>query len=386
MSGNSEVTTKRLLNLLALLVLSSSIQAKDPTLWGNLPHGGFTTIGFKIFQFADADRGNRPIQVSLWYPAQGNNNCARLRYKDYFLLSVIEKGNALTDDEANTSLDDYQKQIASMGIPESAFEQWMQSEMGATPDAKSFPGRYPLILIAQGNFQSAHHQAILAEFLANNGYVVATCPSQTRISGPMTSENDILPSAQEQVMDLKFILQALGKQLNIDPGKVGVVAHSFGARSALLLVIQTPDVKALVSLDGGIGNKQGKGLIERSPLFDAQKVTVPILHFYEDVEQFMVPDFDLLRSLVHSERYLMKIEKMRHLYFTSLGMVSGVIPGGAPSSLDIKQRYEAVCFYTLHFLNAYLKSNSESRTLLLKEPNQNGLAAEILIERIEPKK
>jgi pimeloyl-ACP methyl ester carboxylesterase len=42
----------------------------------------------------------------------------------------------------------------------------------------------------------------------------------------------------------------------VDGTRVFVLAHSFGARAALLFAMHDPSVAGLVSLDGGIGTAQ----------------------------------------------------------------------------------------------------------------------------------
>ena len=224
--------------------------------------------------------------------------------------------------------------------------------------------------------QSAHHQAILSEYLASYGYVVATCPSPMRISGPLTDPSRILSYAQQQASDMAFIFNTLKHRPNVDPGKLGLIGHSFGARAALLLLTELTDTDALVSLDGGIANKIGKDWLNADRSFKPENITVPILHFYQDVEDFVVPDFYLLETLNSAPRYLIRIDEMRHLYFTSLGMVTAMIPGFAPPTVRqsiIQENYEAICLYTLRFLDAYLNGDREKQKKLFNENGQETL-------------
>lgn len=54
-----------------------------------------------------------------------------------------------------------------------------------------------LSLIAHGNGQDAADQAVLAEFFASHGYVVASVPSPMK-KHPMTGESQIGAFAEEQ--------------------------------------------------------------------------------------------------------------------------------------------------------------------------------------------
>ena len=86
---------------------------------------------------------------------------------------------------------------------------WLDAPMLATADPDPSGGRFPLVLVAQGNGQSAPDQAPLAEYLASHGYVVATSPSPMRISGPLVDEASVGARAEEQAADLAFLRAAL---------------------------------------------------------------------------------------------------------------------------------------------------------------------------------
>ena len=180
----------------------------------------------------------------------------------------------------------------------------------------------------------------------------------------MKSEEDIAPKAEEQAADLDFAIEALGKWPSVRPGPVALVGHSFGARSALLAAMSRRDVAALVSLDGGIGTKTGAGMLERSRLFDAKELSAPLLHFYEESDPFMTPDFTLLRSLGPAERFVVKVPDVHHIHFTSVGVLISVAPSLAKATKagdGTRRSFDAVCRSTLSFLDAAMKE-SGSRT------------------------
>ena len=304
--------------LLALLCLPTVSQAQ-------------AAIGFRVLERTDTSRVSqrfpkgRPIQIAFWYPAA--SAASPLTYRDYFLLSTRERSFTPADEAVDReALAGFTSFLASAGVKPEETESFLSMAMRASREAPPAPGRFPLVLLAQGNGQSAHDQAFLAEHLAAHGYAVATVPSQARIGQPMKSEQDIPTQAQEQAEDLAFTLRALRAEPQVRPGKYGLVAHSFGARSALLLAMRDPDAAALVSLDGGIGGKAGKGWLEKARGFDRAKATIPLLHLYEEGDRFMIPDHDLLRSLGRAERWLVKVDGMRHIHFTSMGIAVRSLP------------------------------------------------------------
>jgi len=343
--------------ILSTFLLYSLILFAPEHIWDNLDKGNYK-VGFKVLSLYDSTRtinegkSIRPVQISIWYPAQVSNNPQTLSYKDYFLLSAEELDFNISDSLKNKSIEEYKNLLLENGINENAFNNWFNTQMLADKNANPIKKKFPLIVVAQGNYQSAHHQAFLCEFLASYGYVVVTTPSQTRISGQMADNSQAIESAEEQVKDMEFAIHSLRNFDNIDFNNIGLIGHSFGGRSILLLQMKNENVKCLVSLDGALGLNTAVEDIMKSSEFDAGKMNVPLLHIYEDDEQFIHPDFTLIDSFSNSKRFLVKINDMHHFYFTSIGFVLGTIDGFSPSSENLTDKYRQICDFTRDFLNA----------------------------------
>jgi dienelactone hydrolase len=237
----------------------------------------------------------------------------------------------------------------------------MNAPMLATLHPPPSGSSFPLVLLAQGNGQTVQDQAPLAEYIASHGYVVATMPSPMRITGPLSDERAVGARAQEQALDLAFVRRVLADRPDVLGQRLGVVAHSFGARAALLLAMLDPQVAAVVSLDGGIGTATGRASLEALPFYRAAAVRAPILHFYEELDDFMAPDFGLLRSLTAADRWLVSVPAMHHQHFTSLGAVSIEYPSLRPAigaTAATAQAYTAVAAATREFLDTFLKGDS----------------------------
>lgn len=321
------------------------------------------SVGFRVLERTDTSRVSerfpqgRPLQIALWYPAASST--APLTYRDYLLLSTRERTFAPPEPAAEReALAEFTSPFLAAGVKPDEVTSFLSTKMRASLNAAPLPGRFPLVLVAQGNGQSAHDQAFLAEALAAHGYVVATVPSQERIDGRMQGEQDIPAQATQQAADLAFALRALRSQPQVRAsGKYGLVAHSFGARSALLLAMKDPDAAALVSLDGGIGGKVGKGQLERMKSFNPAKAKLPLLHLYEVGDRYMVPDHELIRSLDRANRWLVRVDGMRHVHFTSLGIAVRSLPALAErTSADPRTAaaWDAMAAATTSFLDAFL--------------------------------
>ena len=246
------------------------------------------------------------LDVTYWYPAASGGRPARLRdfsTRSAALLEVMIGG----------------------GLADSSARAYVESIMAARWEAPRAPGSFPMILIGQGNHHDALNQAVLAEIIASHGFVVVTVPSPT-VTSSMKSADDVGPFAQRQAEDLLAAATRVAALSGGDLSRMAVVGHSFGARAALLIAMHDARVKALVSLDGGIGTATAQDSFARASWFARARGAAPILHFYETGDPAMVPDFTLLRSLPVRDLTLRELKGLEHAHFTTLGFQAAVEP------------------------------------------------------------
>ena len=324
------------------------------------PEAGPWQVGFAVVPTVDSTRrltngDPRPLDIGVWYPTRESASKTRLTYRDYFLISAT-----------GAELDRFIQFLVSHGADQANVARWLETPMHAVRDAGVSHQRFPLVLLAQGNGQTVPDQAPLAEYLAGHGYIVATTPSPMRVTGPLTDEAQVGARAAEQATDLKTAWELLTRRADVDDDRVGVIGHSFGARAGLLLMMWNPRVAALVSLDGGIGTETGRSSLESLPDFRTTAAQSAILHFYERLDDYMTPDFSLLRSLTGAERWIRQAP-LRHHLFTSLGAAAIDQPALRPAIAatdSTAAAYVAVEEETLNFLNVYLKHDAAARSRL----------------------
>ena len=370
-------------------VASADTRDAAPPLWAGLVPGPHA-VGFTVRAHLDPTRrlaagGLRPVQISVWYPAVPATGTA-LRYRDYLLVAAEESTLAPSADPAAV-LDRYAGFLARQGLPADAVEAWLDAPLAARRDATPTAGRFPLVLVAQGNGGAAPDQAVLAELLAGHGFVVATTPSPARLGFPMESDADVLPMARDQARDLRLALEALRGAPNVDASRVGLVGYSFGSRAALLAA-GLPGLRALVSLDGGIGAATAKGWLPLAAL-RRRDLRVPILHVYEEVEEFMRPDFTLLDSLVRAPQLRVKVAGMRHTDLITFGVATAALPqlaGGTEEGARLAARIRAVSSYALWFLQAHLAGDHDAARRLAVSPEAAGFGTGLLeLQRRPPR-
>lgn len=349
----------RLAAIVALAIAAGARDVRGTTRFGGGNPVGPEAVGFRVLETVDtrrppvAGREGRPLQIAVWYPAVPGGG-APIHYRDYVGLVGAELSGREDEVTRAGAIDDFRARLIEGGVAADAFDAWMAAPRPARRDAPPLPGRHPLVLVAQGNFHSVHHQSVLCERLASYGFVVATTPSQTRISGPITDESQVLASAHEQEADLFFARDRMRAGGDVAPGPYALVGHSFGARSALLLALDDPDARALVSLDGGIANRNGEGWYRGDRAFDPTRLRAPVLHLHQPGDAVVVPDFRLLESLLGSDRYTVEIPGLVHGNFNVYGWASAAFASFSPRPTppDLGAKLELVESLAIAFLRA----------------------------------
>ncbi len=320
--------------LVLLCVVAANPQVAvnvEPVIWAGVrsgPHG----VGVARARGADPE-------VTYWYPALAGGRPAKLR-------------------DFSQRWEGLREAITSAGLTETAARAYGDASVKARWDAPVESGKFPLVLIGQGNLQDALDQAVLAEIVASHGFVVATTPSPT-LTSPMRTADDVGPTAQKQAEDLLKAASTLAAVGVVDTSRIVVIGHSFGARAALLLAMHDSRIRALVSLDGGIGTSTAQESFTQAPWFSRERETTPILHFYETADASMTPDFTLLRSLATRDLTLRELKGLEHPHFTTAGFqavvdepwrrLTGMGPQGPASLLEMMETI-------LRFLATHLAS------------------------------
>jgi dienelactone hydrolase len=356
------------------VLLGSALAAGAPSLaFDPGPH----PVGFRVFNQRDssrhlADGSLRPVQVSVWYPAADRPLGPALTYRDYVLVAAREKTLApLTADGEQKALEGYRAFLGGNGVPAAGIDDWLESPMLARTDAPPAPGRFPIVLLAQGMGGAVPDQAALGESLASHGYVVATTPSPVRLGARMESEADVPAMADEQARDLEVALSVVAPRGVADPSRVAAIGYSFGARPALVLAGRHPAWRALVSLDGGIGSADAKGWLAPRAL-DRGALRIPILHVYEEGDESMRPDFALLASFVHAPRTLARVDGLRHLDFITFGLASAMLPSLGAADAHRLAALRAVVGLTRGFLDAHLSGRPQAWTEAVDATSRGG--------------
>lgn len=362
----------------------------------NLDYGKYS-VGFTHYTKIDSTRTyqirnefnnqfiNRPIPISLWYPAEiKNTNAEPLTVLDYLeVLKEEEEWEHLP----NAFLLDWFSYL--WNTPQNKAH--LSEKVTAFPHVSFLKGKFPVIVYTPSYQASSIENFALFEYLASNGFVVISSPS--RGTNTKWMEGGTTKDMETQSQDVAFLLKEIHTYKNIDPTKIALMGFSFGGMSNALTAMKNKSIRALVSLDGT--ERYNYPVLEKSPYFNLKKFTIPYIHFAQkDIpEEVLKKDkipaelnykFQLYDSLKYNNAYSYKFHDLTHSYFSSFGVLFTNRDKRQDKSDDkIMASYKLLSEHALQFLNATLKDDGKAKTFIENNPNKNGFSENLISKKMK---
>lgn len=375
---------------LSILVLSVEVRSETSPIWGKLRPGPHA-VGFQVLFRKDPSRpfkskrdyqGNintadrsRPIQINIWYPAVATAKSTPIRFEDYLYLTASEQtGSEPNDQQKQNAITAFKNRWAQTASDENV-RTALKSKMMALRDADTAKDRFPLVLIAPSSgLSSPVSSVVLAEFLASNGYVVASSPAMG-LNSRQASFSSV--GVMTQLQDLQFLIANLNS-FPVDPNKLAVIGFSFGGLAGSLLAMYNGDVDAFVSLETAAANKFGYSVLFQNPLYDPPLLRVPVLHLTAQ-ETTQDSNDAFFKAIKYAPLTVVKLKGMTPGDFSSFSMITPLIPVPASPQqnqppADKRASYETICRYTVEFLDAKVKQDAQAEAFLKQQPEQNGVS------------
>ena len=184
-----------------------------PPLWGNL-HAGAHAVGFRtIFRYDNSrtwkstrsydgkfspDPKGRPIQINLWYSALPDPSARKMLFGDY-----VDQIAPLDFAALNAIMRQRSRDDAASSVPAAEIPALRSAEMNAYRDAPPEKGPFPVVLYFGGLNAPINSNAILAEYLASQGYIVASI-SLLGPSDEQTFQSRTPDDLESSVRDMEF--------------------------------------------------------------------------------------------------------------------------------------------------------------------------------------
>ena len=315
----------------------------------------------------------RTIQINMWYPSQTKDDTAQMVFSDYLKTKNNEMSVGEPNQNYEKTVEDYFQWPKSQGADKSILDSISSAQisMKAVKNIAYAPGKHPVILLMHG---SAVDFAFLGESLAEQGYIVINVP----IKGYRQKELDVNGIGMEtEIRDYEFALSILSNSNSPNLTDVVALGFSFGGQAALGLACRNPNIKMVISFDGGIGSNFGARLISESPFCATENVSASILHIYD--ASYTRSYLDKIRSLVYAERTFVGLKGIAHWHFTSFGYLASQVPNLFGENEFARNGYETI----LEITKGYLNSKSKNPNIPYKLPKDE-LSLIDKVEYLEP--
>lgn len=234
----------------------------DPFVRGRFP------VGVRTIQGLDAAR-NRRFPCEIWYPA-----AARHAGHDF----------------ASATQDTFT--IPSGGASRSQL---------AVRNAVAAPGTYPLIAFSHSSGGNRQQSTFLCTHLCSHGYMVAALDHSEIVAAELSRKPEeteqqktsrVAAWIANRVPDIRFLLDHLLDRAELDPearpdpGRIGIVGHSFGGWTALAATEADPRIRTVVALAPGGSSRPRPGIIPATLTF-AWGRDVPTLYLVAENDVFL---------------------------------------------------------------------------------------------------
>lgn len=380
--------------LTALIIVVADIVSGQTSVKQLDPGHGSHAVGFLHYQTSDSTRTYkrmydwnnksipRPISVSIWYPAAGQQQSATK-------MTVLQYMKILKEEEEWEYLPDEQILNWFYYANTPANQDHLKEQASAYARSKPAAGKFPIVVYAPSYQASSVENFALCEYLASHGYVVIASPSHGAETRPLEggSEKDM----ETQARDIEFLIKEVAGWSNADHFRIATMGFSFGGLSNVLSQMRNARIKAIVSLDGSI--KYQYPTLKRSPFFNVKKVTIPFIHMAQkDIPQQVLKEdkidsalnhrFEFYDDLIYSKAYQLKFHNLTHACFSTLGVLFEKRDKRQDKSdAEIMESYKWVSVYALKFLDAFLKKDTAAQTFMNNNPRENGISEELLSKR-----
>lgn len=347
---------RRFLAALALAAWGPALAADPPRspFWGQLERGGFG-VGVTVIDerdtsrkaFAPDDGKGRPIRIVTWHPAASGSG-ERLTLRRY-----VQMGSQ--------GVDAFSKEPLSLGKPPVLWNATLDTPLFAELGARPMHGRFPLVVFLHASPWSA---SVMSEYLASNGFVVAAFESQGAVDREYRLSRDNLDAMMQ---DLAFVVARMRREANVSD-RFGVIGMSNGALAGTAIQLLGLMPRAIVSLDGTVGEKMGSAWLAERSGGNSRKFIVPMLHLYTPANPHL--ELDPLRGYA-AKPVLIDMGGIRHVDFLAYAALENVIAGAFGAvERDPRPSFEAICRYTEAFLRWHLGGDASGRMVIERAPGK----------------
>lgn len=266
---------------------------------------GPSAVGVRTLDLTDAARDHRPLPLEVWYPARDEHRGGDLGDETKDRYELLPGFPAVTQD--------------------------------AVRDAAPLPGSYPLVMFSHGFGGHRRQSTFLCTHLASHGYVVASCDHtgntlldvaraamMARSGEPIADTDEAVrefitarPADVSHAIDRLLGGVASDLQPLIDAERVGMMGHSFGGWTTLMVTARDKRIRAALPLAPAGGSSWMPVDALRSALDFAWDREVPTLFLVADRDTLLPLDGmrELLTSTPSARKRMVVMDNTDHMHF-----------------------------------------------------------------------
>lgn len=357
-----------------------------------LDHGPHA-VGFRVIEAYDSTRAfrpkrdyrgrlenapiARPIQISLWYPATMNPDVPRMSAGDFRLLQESELDfREVESSEAERLRASFIETAGRFGTPEDRARSLWEETTPAVRDAPPLPGPYPTVIYFTAAGVS---NPLLSAYLASHGFVVASFPSNGRMTEVSLEFTPNALTLDTDIDDAGFVYKWLRRLDFADTERLAVASFSSGSLAALLWHMRDMQADAIVAIEAWEQTRRGADIISGSVHYDPTRVRIPYLRIDKAAPESSpayarVPD--VLEALRYAEITRLAFRDAVHGDFLSHA------PGGQSEQFELV--YSIAVRAIRLFLQSRLKGEEEAADRLADLMPPPGAGTEFFTRTVTP--
>jgi len=369
MSGNGIIFKMITIIIFMFLLVSglSNAFAEAPPIWGDLEPGKYD-VGFMTVEKYDYSRsfqpkydynGNilsneraRPIQVCIWYPAVKADDAAAMVYGEYVYPYPNDASFGIL--AGNMQAHELRFLHGLVNNNRALVQDIMNIKMAAIKGATPVEGKYPLIIYHGNSMTGFAENAILCEYLAGHGYVVATSHSM----GARGWISEATGADIEAMTRDKEIVFSVARDLEfVDADHLGYLGCGFGGLTALIMQMRNREADAVAALEGSFMLSDFTGLSEGNPTYLPGEMRGPLFVVYGNAQEGH--DMSVLDAFRYTDIFSSGVNGLSVNdfmgYHRLIGMVSRVDDSAA--RVDTWPGCVDVCSQVKMFFDAFVKKD-----------------------------
>ncbi len=309
----------RLLYLFGLIPAFTLAQTNN-VLLNKLEFGDYSS-GYQLILTYDQSRppleeqarqDGRIVPIYFWYPT---NKAPRtpMTFRSY----LDDLAYSLGSDVAEVQVINKSEELFAdyhFDSPDSILKAYMSLEIitRAGRDARIADGNFPVVVFSHGHVD---RWWVWGEFLASHGIAVVGTPN----AGTFRKRHEMgLSGLETQIRDAQFAVSVVSQMESIDEGLVVAAGSSYGSLTAAGFATRDKRVKGVISLDGIIADVNEGELLTKTPYFDYQRFTTPILHVHSGFH--WSSNYTLMDRLSFADQYRIEMKSLRHSDYHFEGM------------------------------------------------------------------